>query len=62
MHIATCDCEIASEDFHQGNKTEGLSTATETSDCNIASEGVQSDRKKVNEIEGGLLRLEEGFY
>ena len=61
MNIAICDCEIASEDFNRETNRGDINTATVNSDCDIASEGVQSDRRKINEIGGGFLRSEEGF-
>jgi len=54
--------EIASEDCHRGTNIRGANTATVISDCDIMSEGIQSDRRKVFMIGRGFFRSEKDFY
>jgi len=61
IHIAICDLRIRNQRNCIGDQTEGVGTATTISDCDIASEGVQSDRGNANEIGGGFLKSEEGL-
>jgi len=54
--IAVIVIAISHKGNGSGNKTEGVPTlVTAISDCDIASEGVQSDQRRVFEIAGEFM-------
>jgi len=60
IYIAIRDCEIASE-VCQGEETIQRGQYLRPLTCDIASKGIQSDRRKVLYIERSLLKSEEAF-